>query len=108
MTKPLVALAGLVLLTAGLAAGYEWYTHGKWYAREPAKGTILLFHLHPVSNFNYLGRNNQPHITEGITAILAGVTYLLGEWGIMRQRWWKLVPAVLVVLMGVQLIVYLE
>jgi len=71
-------------------------------------GTILLFHLHPVSNFNYLGRNNQPHITEGITAILAGATYLLGEWGIMKQRWWRLVPPALVVLMGVQLILYLE
>jgi hypothetical protein len=71
-------------------------------------GTILLFHPHPVSNFNYLGRNNQPHITEGITAILAGATYLPGEWEIMKQRWWRLVPSALVILMGVQLILYLE
>ncbi len=108
-------LSGLIILAMGVV---EWLrvrgtlSHWAWGLIFPwlaiTGGTILLFHVHPVSNFNYLGRHNQPHITEGITAILAGVTYLLGEWGIMRQRWWRLVPGVLVILMGVQLIVYLE
>lgn len=108
-------LSGLIILAMGVV---EWLrvrgtlSHWAWGMIFPwlaiTGGTILLFHLHPISNFNYLGRNNQPHITEGITAILAGVTYLLGEWGIMTQRWWRLVPAVLVILMGVQLILYLE
>jgi hypothetical protein len=71
-------------------------------------GTILLFHLHPVSNFNYLGRSNLPHLTEGITAILAGVTYLVGEWKLVRPRWWRLVPVLFVLLMGAQLILYVE
>lgn len=108
-------LSGIIILAMGVV---EWLrirgtlSHWAWALIFPwlaiTGGTILLFHLHPISNFNYLGRNNQPHITEGITAILAGVTYLLGAWGIMRQRWWRLVPASLVILMGVQLIVYLE
>lgn len=108
-------LSGVIILAMGVV---EWLrvrgilSHWLWGMIFPwlaiTGGAILLFHLHPVSNFNYLGRNNQPHITEGITAILAGVTYLLGEWGIMRQRWWRLVPPALVILMGVQLIVYLE
>src|SRR5574337_359626 len=93
-------LSGLIILAMGVV---EWLrvrgtlSHWVWGLIVPwlavTGGTILLFHLHPVSNFNYLGRNNQPHITEGITAILAGTTYLLGEWGIMTQRWWRLVPA---------------
>jgi hypothetical protein len=108
-------LSGLIILVLGIV---EWLRargtlfHWAWGLLFPwlaiTGGTILLFHLHPVSNFNYLGRNNVPHVTEGITAILAGVTYLLGLWGIMPQRWWRLVPAALVILMGVQLIVYLE
>jgi hypothetical protein len=108
-------LSGLIILAMGVV---EWLrvrgtlSHWAWGMLFPCLaitgGTILLFHLHPVSNFNYLGRNNQPHITEGITAILAGVTYLRGEWGIMRQRGWRLVPAGLVILMGLQLILYLE
>lgn len=108
-------LSGLIILAIGIV---EWLrvrgtlSHWAWGLLFPwlaiTGGTLLLFHLHPVSNFNYLGRNNQPHITEGITAILAGATYLLAEWGIMRQRWWRLVPAVLVILMGAQLILYLE
>ena len=108
-------LSGLIILAMGVV---EWLrvrgtlSHWVWGMIFPwlaiTGGTILLFHLHAVSNFNYLGRNNQPHITEGITAILAGVTYLLGAWGIMRQRWWRLVPALLVVAVGVQLVLYLE
>lgn len=108
-------LSGLIILAMGVV---EWLrvrgtlSHWTWGLIFPwlaiTGGTILLFHLHPVSNFNYLGRNNLPHVTEGITAILVGTTYLLGEWGIMTQRWWRPIPALLVVLMGVQLIVYLE
>lgn len=108
-------LSGVIILAMGVV---EWLrargtvSHWAWGLILPwlaiTGGTILLFHVHPVSNFNYLGRNNQPHITEGITAILIGVTYLLGEWGIIRQRWWRFVTPLLVVLMGVQLIVYLE
>lgn len=108
-------LSGLIILAMGIV---EWLrargtlSHWVWGMIFPwlaiTGGTILLFHVHPISNFNYLGRNNQPHITEGITAILAGATYLIGVWGIMRQRWWKLVPVALVILMGVQLVIYLE
>ncbi|MBI3637475.1 MAG: hypothetical protein HY216_14880 [Candidatus Rokubacteria bacterium] len=108
-------LSGLIILAMGTV---EWLrlrgtlSHWAWGLIFPwlaiTGGTILLFHLHPVSNFNYLGRNNLPHITEGITAILAGATYLLGTWGIMTQRWWRAVPAVFVILVGVELILYLE
>lgn len=71
-------------------------------------GVSLLFHLHPISNFNYLGRSNSPSTTERLTAILAGMTYLLGSVGIMKQRWGGLVSALFVILMGVQLIVHIE
>ncbi|MBI2455703.1 MAG: hypothetical protein HYV46_06160 [candidate division NC10 bacterium] len=108
-------LSGLIVLGMGTV---EWLrvrgtlSHWAWGLIFPwlalTGGTILLFHLHPVSNFNYLGRNNLPHVTEGITAILAGATYLLGVSGIMTQWWWRLVPAGLVILMGIQLILYLE
>lgn len=108
-------LSGVIILAIGIV---EWLrvrgtlAHWAWGMVFPwlaiTGGTILLFHLHPVSNFNYLGRYNQPHITEGITAILAGVTYLLSEWRIMTWRWWRFVPAGLVALVGIQLIVYLE
>lgn len=108
-------LSGLIVLAMG---SVEWLrvrgtlSHWVWGMIFPwlaiMGGLTLLFHLHPISNFNYLGRNNSPHTTEGTTAVLTGMTYLLGEWGIMTQRWWRLVPAVLVILMGVQLIVYLE
>jgi hypothetical protein len=107
--------SGLIILAIG---SVEWLrvrgilSHWLWGLLFPGLaimgGTTLLFHLHPISNFNYLGRNNQPHITEGTTAILAGTTYLLASLKIMQQRWWKLVPAFFIILMGVQLIVYLE
>ncbi len=80
--------SGLIVLAMGAV---QWLrvrgtlSHWGWGMLFPwlaiTGGAILLFHIHPVSNFKYLGRNNQPHITEGITAMLAGVTYLLGEWG---------------------------
>lgn len=108
-------LSGVIILTMGVV---EWLrvrgtlSHWAWGMIFPwlaiTGGTILMFHVHPVSNFNYLGRNNQAHVTEGITAILAGVTNLLGDWGIITWRSWRLVSPALVVLMGVQLIVYLE
>lgn len=108
-------LSGVIVLTMG---SVEWlrargtFSHWVWGMIFPwlaiMGGTTLLFHLHPISNFNYLGRANSPHTTEGITAILAGMTYLLGSVGIMKQRWWGLVPALFVILMGVQLIVYVE
>jgi len=41
MRRQIVALAGVVLLTVGLALGYDWYIHEKWYAREPAKDFAL-------------------------------------------------------------------
>jgi hypothetical protein len=108
-------LSDLIILAIGLV---EWLrrrgalAHRAWGLLFPwlaiMGGTILLFHLHPVSNFNYLGRSNLPHLTEGITAILAGVTYLVGEWKLVRPRWWRLVPVLFVLLMGAQLILYVE
>jgi len=108
-------LSGVIVLAMG---SVEWlrargtFSHWVWGMIFPLLaimgGTTLLFHLHPISNFNYLGRANSPHTTEGITAILAGMTYLLGSLGIMKQRWWGLVPALFVILMGAQLIIYVE
>lgn len=108
-------LSGVIVLAMG---SVEWLrarrilSHWIWGMIFPwlaiMGGVTLLFHLHPISNFNYVGRTNSPHTTEGITALLAGMTYLLGTLGIMKQRWWGLVPALFVILMGVQLIVYIE
>ena len=94
------------LRARGTFSSWVWGMIFPWLAIMG--GVTLLFHLHPISNFNYLGRSNSPHTTEGVTAILAGMTYLLGTLGIMKQRWWGLVPALFVILMGVQLIVYIE
>lgn len=108
-------LSGLIILVMGLV---EWLrarktlVHWLWGMIFPllaiAGGTVLFFHVHPESNFNYLGRFNQPHVTEGITAIHTGVTYILSERKLVRGSWWAFIPPLLVLLMGVQLILYLE
>lgn len=108
-------LSGVIILVMGVV---EWLrsrktlVHWAWGMIFPllaiTGGTVLFFHVHPESNFNYLGRFNQPHVTEGITAVLVGVTYLLNEWEVVKGRWWKFAPPLLVILMGLQLILYLE
>ena len=71
-------------------------------------GAILLGHDHTTSNFSFLGRANLPHITEGITAILTGVTKILYDWRLWRGRLAALSWPALVVALAAQLIIYKE
>jgi hypothetical protein len=73
-----------------------------------AAGGILVQHQHAVSNFAYLGRANLPHITEGITSILIGVTKILYDWRLWRGRLAALAWPALTVALALQLILYTE
>ena len=71
-------------------------------------GLILVGHNHAVSNFAHLGRANLPHVTEGITAILIGVTKILADWRIWRGRLAAASWPALTVALALQLILYTE
>jgi putative copper resistance protein D len=71
-------------------------------------GAILLGHDHTTSNFNFLGRANLPHITEGVTAILIGAARILHDWGFWRGRLAALSWPALVLALAAQLILYRE
>lgn len=69
---------------------------------------MLIGHHHEVSNCTYLGRANLPHVTEGITAILVGVTKILSDWRVWRGRVAALSWPALTVALALQLILYTE
>ncbi|HYB72475.1 MAG TPA: hypothetical protein VED18_03820 [Candidatus Sulfotelmatobacter sp.] len=71
-------------------------------------GAILLQHQHAVSNFGYLGRANLPHVTEGLTAILIGVTKILADWGLWRGRAAAVAWPGFTLALALQLILYTE
>ena len=71
-------------------------------------GAILVGHQHAVSNFSFLGRANLAHVTEGITAILIGLTKILYDWRLWRGRAAALSWPALTVALALQLILYTE
>ncbi len=71
-------------------------------------GAILLQHQHAVSNFGYLGRANLPHVTEGLTATLIGVTKILTGWGLWRGRAAAVAWPALTLALALQLVLYTE
>ena len=71
-------------------------------------GAILVGHQHAVSNFSYLGRANIPHVTEGLTVILAGSAKLLYDWRLWGGRLASLAWPSLMVALALQLILYME
>lgn len=108
-------LSGIIVLALGLVEYFRLrgtLTHPAWGLFLPllsiAAGAILVQHQHAVSNFSYLGRANLPHVTEGITSILVGVTKILYDWRLWRGRLGVLSWPALTVALAVQLILYTE
>lgn len=108
-------ISGLIVLAMGVV---EWLrarqilTHWAWGMLFPmlaiSGGIVLFSHVHSEGNFNYLGRLNLPHKTEGVTAILIGVAWILKDWRITKRQEWRLATPLLLIAMALQLILYVE
>lgn len=108
-------LSGVIVLALGLVEFLRLHgalTHRGWGLLLPmlciGSGAILVGHQHAVSNFSYLGRANVPHVTEGITVILIGVTRLLHDWRLWGGRAAALAAPALTVVLALQLLLYIE
>jgi putative copper resistance protein D len=107
--------SGILVLSLGLVEFFRArgaLVHRAWGLFLPAlavtAGGILLGHDHTVDNFSFLGRANLPHITEGITAILIGVTKLLHDWRLWRGRLAASAWPALAMALAVQLLLFRE
>ncbi len=108
-------LSGVIVLALGLVEFLRVrgrLTHRSWGLLFPllciGAGAMLMGHHHAVSNFSYLGRANLPHVTEGATVILVGVTKSLHDWRVWRGRLASLAWPSLMVALAIQLILYTE
>ncbi|MFQ5848617.1 MAG: hypothetical protein ACE5IQ_13220 [Candidatus Methylomirabilales bacterium] len=108
-------LSALIVLIMGIV---EWLrarqtlTHWAWGMIFPllaiGGGIVLYGHVHPESNFNYIGSLSLPHKTEGVTAILLGLTWIVNDWRIVKGRVWYFATPLLMIAMALQLILYVE
>ncbi len=108
-------LSGVIVLALGAVEFLRLrgtLAHPAWGLFLPllsiGAGAILVGHQHAVSNFSFLGRANLPHVTEGITAMLIGVTKILYDWRLWRARPAALAWPALTVALALQLILYME
>jgi len=108
-------LSGVIVLVLGFIEFLRLrgtVVHPAWGLFLPllaiGAGAILVGHQHAVSNFSYLGRANLPHVTEGITTILIGVTKILYDWKVWRGRAAALAWPAFTVALALQLILYTE
>jgi hypothetical protein len=108
-------LSGVIVLALGLIEFLRLrgtLVHPAWGLFLPVlaigAGAILVGHQHAVSNFSYLGRANLPHVTEGVTTILIGVTKVLYDWKVWPGRAGAVSWPALTVALALQLILYTE